>query len=82
MSRFLQRSYLHFRTLRLLTQSSTMQAVYSTSALRQANAMPFKSLNSKLDPGILKALDVMGYEFMTPVQEKVLNSLSSLRTDW
>lgn len=59
-----------------------MQAVYSTSALRQANAMPFKSLDSKLDPGILKALDAMGYEFMTPVQEKVLSSLSSLRADW
>ena len=44
--------------------------------------MPFKSLTDKLDPGILKALDAMQYEYMTPVQEKVLSSLPSLRTDW
>lgn len=59
-----------------------MQAVYSTSSLKQANAMPFKSLTDKLDPGILKALDQMQYEYMTPVQEKVLSSMPSLRTDW
>lgn len=59
-----------------------MQAVYSTSSLKQADAMPFKRLTGKLDPGILKALDAMQYEYMTPVQEKVLNSLPSLRTDW
>ncbi|ERF72858.1 ATP-dependent RNA helicase mss116 [Endocarpon pusillum Z07020] len=58
-----------------------MQAVYSTSSLKQANPTPFKSLTGKLDPGILKALDAMQYEYMTPVQEKVLNSLPSLRTD-
>lgn len=59
-----------------------MQAVYSTSALRQAQAPPFKSLAGKLDSGILKALDEMQYEYMTPVQEKVLGSLPTLRTDW
>lgn len=59
-----------------------MEAVYSTSSLEQANAMPFKSLTGKLDPGLLKALDEMQYEYMTPVQERVLSSLPSLRTDW
>lgn len=59
-----------------------MEAVYSTSALKRANAMPYKSLTGNFDPGILKALDEMHYEYMTPVQEKVLSSLPSLRADW
>jgi ATP-dependent RNA helicase MSS116, mitochondrial len=59
-----------------------MQAVYSTSALKQANAAPFKSLIGKLDPGILQALDEMQYEYMTPVQQNVLTSLPTLRSDW
>lgn len=59
-----------------------MQAVYSTSALRQAIATHFKSLTRKLDSGILKALDKMQYEYMTPVQEEVLSSLPTLQTDW
>jgi hypothetical protein len=82
MIKFFQSSHLHVRTPRLMPHSSTMQAVYSTSTLRQANAMPFKSLAGKLDPGILTALDAMQYEYMTPVQEKVLGSLPTLRTDW
>jgi len=59
-----------------------MTAVYSTSSLKLANAMPFNSLTDKLDPGILKALGEMQYEYMTPVQEKVLSSMPSLRSDW
>ncbi len=82
MNRILQSSYSQFRSNRLRSLSVAMQAVYSTTALRQANAMPFKDLTGKLDPGLLTALEEMQYEYMTPVQEKVLRSLPTLRTDW
>jgi superfamily II DNA/RNA helicase len=82
MHKILRAAYSHHQIFRTSRLSSAMEAVYSTSSLKQANAMPFKSLNSKLDPGILKALDEMEYEYMTPVQEKVLSSLPNLRTDW
>jgi ATP-dependent RNA helicase MSS116, mitochondrial len=59
-----------------------MEAVYSTTALKEANALPFQSLQGKLEPAILKALEEMQYEYMTPVQEKVLTALPTLRTDW
>jgi superfamily II DNA/RNA helicase len=82
MNRILQTSSFHLRTLRLTPLSSVMTAVYSTSSLKLANATPFNSLTDKLDPGILKALGEMQYEYMTPVQEKVLSSMPSLRSDW
>lgn len=58
------------------------QAVYSTSTLQDAGAPTFKSMQGKLDESILKALDGMQYEYMTPVQSKVLSTLPSLRSDW
>lgn len=86
MNKIFRSSYPHFllllRTPRSRSLPPAMQAVYSTSSLRQANAMPFKSLTGTLDPGILKALDEMQYEYMTPVQEKVLSLLPTLHTDW
>jgi hypothetical protein len=82
MNRILQASSFHLRTLRFRPLSSVMTALYSTSSLKLANAMPFNSLSEKLDSGILKALDEMQYEYMTPVQEKVLSSMPSLRSDW
>jgi len=38
------------------------EAVYSTSVLKEANAPPFKSMEGRLEPGLLSALDKMGYE--------------------
>ncbi|MCJ1404302.1 hypothetical protein MMC11_007527 [Xylographa trunciseda] len=35
----------------------------------------------KLHPQLLKALDVMGFKYMTPVQSKVLSELPSFRSD-
>jgi ATP-dependent RNA helicase MSS116 len=35
----------------------------------------------KLDPRLLKALDVMGFTFMTPVQQRVLTELPNWRSD-
>ena len=82
MNRIFQPLYFRRIKTRLKLSSSVMQAQFSASSLKQANAIPFKSLAGKLDPGILKALEEMQYEYMTPVQEKVLTSLPTLRTDW
>ena len=57
------------------------QAVYSTASLRESNAQEFRSLDGKLNPGLLKSLASMGYEYMTPVQSKVLSDLPDFRSD-
>lgn len=44
-------------------------------------AKPYASLAGKLDNNLLKALDVMGFASMTPVQERVLTGLPSWRSD-
>ncbi|KAJ6117728.1 P-loop containing nucleoside triphosphate hydrolase protein [Penicillium capsulatum] len=39
-------------------------------------AQPYSSMVGKLHPSLLQALNVMGFEFMTPVQKRVLTELS------
>ena len=56
-------------------------AVYSTASLREAKAQSFRSMENKLNPALLKALEVMKFEYMTPVQSKVLSDLPSFRSD-
>ncbi|MCJ1287028.1 hypothetical protein MMC26_006375 [Xylographa opegraphella] len=56
-------------------------AIYSTASLGESNAQPYSSMAGKLHPQLLKALDVMGFKYMTPVQTKVLSELPSFRTD-
>ncbi len=56
-------------------------AVYSTEILKDANAERFDSMHGKVDASLLKALNSMKYEYMTPVQSKVLTGLPSLRSD-
>lgn len=56
-------------------------ALFSTSALRAANAQPYSSINGKLDPSLLRSLQEMGIVYMTPVQTKVME-MPSLRSDW
>ncbi|KAI9775056.1 MAG: hypothetical protein M1835_005946 [Candelina submexicana] len=56
-------------------------AVYSTKSLKDANAERFDSMQGKVDVPLLKALNCMKYEYMTPVQSKVLTGLPSLRSD-
>ncbi|KAJ5123693.1 ATP-dependent RNA helicase [Penicillium atrosanguineum] len=46
-----------------------------------ASAQPYSSMAGKLDPRLLKALDVMGFTSMTPVQQRVLTELPSWRSD-
>ena len=41
----------------------------------------YASMTGKLDAALLQALDAMGFEFMTPVQERVLNDLPNWRSD-
>lgn len=62
---------------------SSSSALYSSASLKAANAQPYSSMQGKLDPVLLEALkNVMGFEYMTSVQSKVLNGLPTLRSDW
>src|ERR1700742_4593953 len=45
------------------------------------NAQPWRSLNGKLKDQLLNGLKGMGYEFMTPVQHKVLSELPTFQSD-
>ena len=45
-------------------------------------APTFKSMEGKLDPSLLMALDAMKYTHMTPVQSKTLSALPTFRSDW
>ncbi|KAJ5894327.1 hypothetical protein N7495_006018 [Penicillium taxi] len=47
----------------------------------EKDAQPYSSMAGKLDNRLLKGLDVMGFEFMTPVQQRVLNELPDWRSD-
>lgn len=42
---------------------------------------PYASMAGKLDSRLLKALDVMGFESMTPVQQRILTELPDWRSD-
>ena len=57
------------------------QAVYSTASLKESRAQPYQSMAGKLDVSLLRALEVMGFEYMTPVQSKVLTELPNFRSD-
>ena len=61
---------------------STSAALYTSESLKAANALPYSSLEGKLDPMLLQALKDMNFDFMTPVQSKVMTGLPSLKSDW
>lgn len=61
---------------------SNPRARFTTSSLKAANAQPFSSMQGKLNPSLLEGLDAMGFEYMTPVQKKVLAELPSFNADW
>jgi len=56
-------------------------AVYSSASLKESNAQLFGSMAGKLQPELLQGLEAMGFEYMTPVQNKVLAELPSFRSD-
>ncbi|EMC91626.1 hypothetical protein BAUCODRAFT_143167 [Baudoinia panamericana UAMH 10762] len=56
-------------------------AQYSTASLSEQNAQPYSSMAGRLQQPLLKALDVMGYQYMTPVQQKTLTELPSFSAD-
>lgn len=61
---------------------SNPPARFTTSSVKAANAQPFSSMQGKLNPSLLEGLDAMGFEYMTPVQKKVLAELPSFNGDW
>ncbi|KAI9928654.1 hypothetical protein MW887_001870 [Aspergillus wentii] len=44
-------------------------------------AQPYSSMAGKLDSNLLRALEVMGFDSMTPVQQRVLTELPNWRSD-
>ncbi|KAK4541329.1 hypothetical protein LTR36_008087 [Oleoguttula mirabilis] len=56
-------------------------ALYSTATLKEQNAQTYKSMAGRLQQPLLNALDKMGYEYMTPVQQKVLTEMPSFKSD-
>ncbi|KAF2766655.1 P-loop containing nucleoside triphosphate hydrolase protein [Teratosphaeria nubilosa] len=56
-------------------------ATFSTTLPVEQMGSPYKSMAGKLQQPLLKALDVKGYQYMSPVQEKVLNDLPDFRAD-
>ena len=61
---------------------STTGALYTSESLKAANAQPYSTVDGRLDPMLLQALKDMKFDFMTPVQSKVLSGLPSLKSDW
>lgn len=61
---------------------STSAALYTSESLKAANALPYSYMEGTLDPMLLQALKDMNFDFMTPVQSKVLAGLPSLKSDW
>lgn len=43
---------------------------------------PFQSLQGKIDPALLAALKDMKFENMSPVQQKVMEMLPAVGSDW
>lgn len=76
---FISSHKLHFPTT---FKMSTTGAMYMSESLKAANAQPYSSMEGKLDPMLLQALKDMNFDFMTPVQSKVLSELPSLKSDW
>ncbi|KAI8940615.1 hypothetical protein NX059_001887 [Plenodomus lindquistii] len=57
-----------------------VKQMYSTAA-GDAAPKPFSDLKDRLNKGLLDGLDKMGFEHMSPVQQKVLTELPSLSSD-
>ncbi|KAF1833271.1 DEAD-domain-containing protein [Decorospora gaudefroyi] len=57
-----------------------VRQMYSTAA-GDAAPQPFSALKTQLHPGLLDGLDKMGFEYMSPVQQKVLTELPTLSSD-
>ena len=61
---------------------STTTALHNNASLMAAKAPTFNSMQGKLDPALLHALRDMKFEYMTPVQEKVVSGLPTASSDW
>jgi len=55
--------------------------VYSSASLKESNAQLFNSMAGRVHPELLQGLEAMGFEYMTPVQSKVLTELPNFKSD-
>lgn len=61
--------------------ASTNTELYTAKILAEGKMKPYKSMAGKLQQPLLLALEKKGYDFMTPVQEKVLTELPNFAAD-
>ena len=61
---------------------SASAALYTSESLKASNAPTFSILKGKLDPGLLQSLQEMNFDFMTPVQSKVMKEMPTMHADW
>ena len=61
---------------------STSAAMYTSESLKAANAPTFSTLKGELDPGLLQSLQEMKFDYMTPVQSKVMTEMPTMNSDW
>ena len=80
-NRILNISALRKPTIQTTPTFTMATALYSTASLKESNAQPYSSMTGTIHPQLLQALQVMGFEYMTPVQSKVLTGLPNLRSD-
>lgn len=65
-----------------IIMTANKRTMHTTGFLRSVDPLPFSCMKGKLDSALLEGLDAMGLKVMTPVQNKVLNDLPSLKSDW
>ena len=71
----------HLSKSRTPTHRMASTAMYSSTSLKAANAQPYNTMKGELDPMLLLALQDMNFQYMTPVQSKVLGGLPSFQSD-
>lgn len=59
--------------------ATTTNGTYATMASKPTS---FQNLQGKIDPALLAALEDMKFETMSPVQQKVIETLPTVGSDW
>lgn len=72
----------NLRVASLMAIMPNTHTFHTGPSLNTPDAQPFSTLEGVLNPALLKGLDDMGFDKMTPVQSKVLGGLRPLRRDW
>jgi ATP-dependent RNA helicase MSS116 len=70
-----------YLTRRFSNISLDQKTSTTMEGLQPSDVQPYSSMAGKLDPRLLKSLNVMGFNDMTPVQHRVMTELPNWRSD-